>query len=76
MQKEYEWQNDTQSVVVLEVELESAESHGFPATSGRLEAEASRVDNGNDSHRHTAVGKIDAAGAAVVLNENAEEVLV
>lgn len=53
------------------VDVERAERVGCPASGRRLEAEASWVDQGNDSHLGSAIGQVYAAGAAVVLDKDA-----
>jgi len=63
-------------VVVGEVDRKGAQGVGHPASCGRLEAEALGVDQGNNGHGLAAVGEIDTADAAVILDEDAEEVLV
>lgn len=59
-----------------ETELELTEHVRSPAALVRLEAEAGGVDERDDSERHAAVGKVDAADTSVVLNLNTEEVFI
>ena len=59
-----------------ETELELTEHVRSPAALVRLEAKAGGVDERDDSERHAAVGKVDAADTSVVLNLNTEEVFI
>ena len=59
-----------------ETELELTEHVRSPAALVRLEAEAGGVDERDDSERHAAVGKVDAADTSVVFNLNTEEVFI
>ena len=61
--------------MVRELEVESAERLGLPAI-GRGESKASRVHDRDDGDRHAGVGQVRAAGAAVVSQLDAQEVLV
>ena len=62
--------------MISQIDIESAELVWLPASGRRLEAEALRVDQRNDSEGCSAIGQIDAANAAVILDKNAQEVLV
>ena len=59
-----------------ETELELTEHVRSPAALVRLVAEAGGVDERDDSERHFAVGKVDAADTSVVLNLNTEVVFI
>ena len=63
-------------MVSLEVETESTQVDRFPALRGRLEAEARRIDEGNDGHGHAAVWQVKAASTVFKLDQHAKEVLV
>ena len=62
--------------MMSQAELECTELLGHPAARGRLESETGWVDNGDDRKRSAAVGEIDAANASLILDQDAEEILV
>ena len=62
--------------MMSQADVERAELVRLPARGRRLEAEALRVDQRDDSERRSAIGQIDAANAAVILDKDAQEVLV
>lgn len=62
--------------MMLKIKVKGTERHGHPASCGRLEAEASRVDQGNNGHGHAAVWQVDAADTSLVLDKHTQEVIV
>ena len=62
--------------MLSEVDSEVTEGLGHPAGLGDLKAEAGRVDERDDRHRSAAIGQINAADAAIVLDLDTEIVLV
>ena len=59
-----------------QADVEGAESYRHPAVRGWLEAEALWVDQRDDRERCATVGQVHAADTSVVLDQDAEEVLV
>ena len=62
--------------MMSQAELECTKLLGHPAACGRLETETGWVDNRDDRKRSTAIGEIDAANASLILDQDAEEILV
>ena len=63
-------------IVMSQADIERTELVRLPASGRRLEAETLRVDQRNDGEGCSAIGQVDAANAAVILDKDAQEVLV
>ena len=62
--------------MMRQADIERTELVRLPASGRRLEAETLRVDQRNDGEGCSAIGQVDAANAAVILDKDAQEVLV
>jgi len=62
--------------VVRKIDSKVSKRVRSPSSGRGQEAEASWIYHRYDSHRHTAIWKVDTADATIKLNKNAKEILV